>query len=284
MRIKNNNIPSVSIQGEVGSYSELVSLKLFGKNQVIKHYRSFESSIKSVINGIAKYTVIPFENAATGYITECYRLLFKYNLMAIEEIGFRIKHCLLTKDFINTSEIKRIYSHKQAILQCSRFLTGLKKADIIPVFDTAGAANFLHQEGNKNAIIASRRAAEVYGLQILAKDIQDDKLNTTKFFVLSKNRSANLKGTIETLLGFTLKPNGILFDEIINEFNKNSVHLNKNLSFKIRADGTTERLYFVSFTGDTSENYLRSIMAKIKNNSSRFRVLGSYSVGNTYKS
>ena len=108
--------------------------------------------------------------------------------------------------------------------------------------------------------------------------------NTTKFFVLSKNRSVKLNGTIETLLGFTLKPNGVSFDEIINEFNKNNVHLNKKLSLKIRANGTTDTLYFVSFKDDTSDNYLRSITAKIKNNSSRFRVLGSYPVGNTYKS
>src|SRR3712207_3660721 len=185
--------PKVAFQGERGAYSEMATLQYFSDVKLLP-LKSFQEVFDAAENGKVEYIVVPLENSIEGSINEIYDLLLQTKMNVVGEIYQRVRHCLIANR--GTKMIRYVYSHPQALAQCRAYLQnkGLKP---MPTYDTAGAAKMIKE--NKmadSAAIASKRAAELYDMEILDEGIEDRKNNYTRFFVLSPKKQKSRKSDL----------------------------------------------------------------------------------------
>ena len=172
----------IAFQGERGAYSEIAAKKLFGNNISVSPSFSFEEVFLKVKEQKVNFGVVPIENSLYGSVFETYDLLLQNSLSIVEELNLQINHHLLASENYKLNQIKKVYSHPQALGQCSIFLKTLKNAEIIPAYDTAGSALISLKDSKiPTACVASRNASELYGLKILKSNIQNNKENFTRF-------------------------------------------------------------------------------------------------------
>lgn len=174
----------VAFQGELGAFSEEALRRACGEDASPCPRRTLREVFAAVEGGAADLGVIPVENSRAGTIPESYDLLLQHRLRVRGEVAVPVEQCLLAPAGTALDEVRRVYSHPQALAQCEGFLRTLG-AEAVAVYDTAGSARALAGEASPGAAaIASARAADLYGLQILARGIQDDPGNTTRFYVI----------------------------------------------------------------------------------------------------
>ena len=179
--------PMVACQGVEGAYSQIACEKIF-KNPFIMYFKNFEGVFSAIDNGLCQYGILPLENSTAGSVKKVYDLMIKHNFSIVRTFRLKIDHNLLAKPGTKLSDIKEIYSHEQAINQCSEFLQTLTGITVIPVANTAIAADMVSKSDRKDvAALSSRSCAELYNLQILASSIQDKGNNRTRFICISKN-------------------------------------------------------------------------------------------------
>jgi len=179
----------VAFQGERGAYSESAVFQFFGADTQVKPCKDFKEVFDSVCTEETKFGVVPVENSLEGSINQNYDLFLKYNLKVCGEVIVKVEHCLITNPGTALEDIKVVYSHPQALAQCRSFLDDFGR-ELIPAYDTAGSVKIIKEQKLRNAAaIASERAANIYGMHILAKDIADNPENYTRFFILSTDDS-----------------------------------------------------------------------------------------------
>ena len=176
----------VAYQGEPGAYGEEASLHFFAAEQVEAcPMPTFSAVYNSVASGTTDAGLLPLENSVAGTVGDALDALATGPLTVIGEVLQPIHHQLLVLSGVAISEIERVTSHWQALSQCDRFLSN-HDWHLIPAADTAGAARQLALDRNPHvAVIASERAAELYGLAVVARDIEDASHNVTRFAVIS---------------------------------------------------------------------------------------------------
>ncbi|KAI3456465.1 hypothetical protein Pfo_013128 [Paulownia fortunei] len=202
----------VAYRGVPGSYSEAAALKAYPKCETVP-CDQFEAVFKAVELWLVDKAVLPIENSVGGSIHRNYDLLLRHRLHIVGEVQLIVNHCLLGLPGVRKEELKRVLSHPQALDQCKMTLNKLHVTRISTV-DTAGAAQIVASEGVKETgAVASARAAEIYGLDVLAERIQDDSDNITRFLILA--REPIIPGTdrsYKTSIVFTLEEGpGVLF-------------------------------------------------------------------------
>ena len=179
--------PMVACQGVEGAYSQIAAEKLF-KNPFIMYFKNFEGVFSAIEKGLCQYGVLPLENSTAGSVKKVYDLMIRHNFSIVRTFRLKIDHNLLAKPGTKISDIKEIYSHEQAINQCSEFLQQLTGVTIIPVANTAIAAEMVSKSNRKDiACLSSRNCMELYNLDCLATSIQDKGNNHTRFICISKN-------------------------------------------------------------------------------------------------
>ena len=179
----------VAFQGEPGAYSEQAVFDYFGKVET-KPCTSFPAVFESVVSGECEVGMIPIENSIAGKIHQNYDLLSHHTVKIVGEYVLRVRHCLISNPGVTISEIKRAMSHPQALAQCAQYLQS-RGIQAEPSNDTAGSVKFLKESGARDtAAIASRRAAELYGMQILDEGIEDQAQNHTRFVAIAKGSIA----------------------------------------------------------------------------------------------
>jgi prephenate dehydratase len=177
--------PLVAFQGEAGAFSEEALLAHFRAGAEPLPCRDFEGVGEAVRSGTAAYGVIPVENSLAGSVQAAYDVLAGGGLTIVGEIVIPIRHFLLGSPGSHLGEIRRVTSHPVALAQCARFLSGRPELEVVAVYDTAGAAREVARRGDPGvAAVAARAAAERYGLQVLAENIQDRDDNQTRFYVI----------------------------------------------------------------------------------------------------
>ncbi len=177
---------AIACQGVEGAYSQIACNTLFD-NAPILYFENFESVFKSVQSGLCKYGILPFENSIYGSVTEVYDMLSKADVSVVRSVKLPIHHALLCKKGVELSEITEIYSHRQAIGQCSDFLEKNKKIKVTVCENTAVAARMVANSTRRDiAAISSEKCAELYDLNILKKDLQNSRVNFTMFYCISK--------------------------------------------------------------------------------------------------
>ena len=179
--------PMVACQGVEGANSQIACEKIF-KNPFILYFKSFESVFSAIEQGLCQYGILPIENSTAGSVKKVYDLMIRRNFSIVRTFRLKVDHNLLAKPGAKLEDIKEIYSHEQALNQCSAFLEKLPGVKLIAVENTAVAAQMVSQSDRSDiAAISSRSCAELYNLVNLAPSIQDKDNNRTRFICISKN-------------------------------------------------------------------------------------------------
>ena len=178
---------TVACQGTEGANSQIACDKIF-RNSNIMFFTNFDAVFSAIEKGLCRYGVIPVENSYAGTVNTVYDLMMKHNFYIVRSIRLKIVHHLLAKPGTDINDIKEIYSHEQAISQCSEFLSSLKGVKIIPFENTAQAAKMVAEsDRNDIAALASELCVKYYGLKTLASSVQNRDNNYTRFICISKN-------------------------------------------------------------------------------------------------
>ena len=264
----------VAFQGEIGAYSESAVYSFFGPSAEVKPCKNLSEVFESVKKGETPYGVVPIENSIEGSVNQTYDLFLEYDLKVRGEIALKIAHCLIAHPGTHPNSIKTVYSHPQALAQCRKFLEKLG-CRLLSTFDTAGSVKMIKEEQLKDAgAIASERAAEIYGMKVLAKEIGDIPNNYTRFFVLSKQDSSS-SGEDKTSIIFSVKSVPGALHHILEEFAVRDINLTKIESRPTKRT-PWEYNFYLDFEGHRNEEKCREALESIKDKTLFVKILGSY--------
>jgi len=275
----------IAYQGEPGAYSEAASIEHFGPEAIPVPCESFNQVFENVVEGICDYGLIPIENSLAGSIHRNYDLLIQNPLTIICEHYLRIQHCLITHPGVQLKDVTKVMSHPQALAQCEKYLHSLKNVKIEATYDTAGSVKLLKESGElTTAAIASRRAAEVYQMHILAENIEDNAENYTRFLGLAKE-PVKVVENAKTTIVFSLKNEpGSLF-KALSVFALRDIDLSKIESRPIIGK-PWEYLFYIDFLGSIEQPKVTRALEHLSEYAMTLRVFGSYprhSIGNSKK-
>ena len=179
----------IVFQGTEGAYSQLALNEYFGENADSYHVDTWRDAMEAIQNGEADYAVFPIENSSAGIVSENYDLMVEYNNYIVGEQIIRIDHALLGLPEADMDDITDIYSHPQALMQCSKYLESHRDWEKHSLKNTAMSAQKIKEDGKKNkAAIASTLTADIYGLKVLDEAIQNNKNNYTKFIIVANKK------------------------------------------------------------------------------------------------
>ncbi len=264
----------IAYQGEPGAFSEAASRQVAPAAELVP-CKSFEDVFEAAANGRVDCGVLPIENSIGGSIHRNFDLLLAHDLPIVGEVEVPVVHHLLALPGRTLPQVKRIYSHPQALAQCDRFLRTLTGVEIIATYDTAGSAKMIaDQRMDDAAAIASARAAEVFGLTALKSSIQDYDNNTTRFLVVSRRPLSSAKPD-KTSVVFTLTNEpGALF-KALSVFALRDISLTK-LESRPFPSRKWEYLFYVDLAAAADELPCTRALAHLAEFAPMVRVLGSY--------
>jgi len=262
-------------QGRPGAYGEEASALFFGETANKTSADSFEDVFGKLAAGLGDYGVVPIENNSTGAIAEIYDLLAKYDFYIVGEQSVAVEHCLIAPKGAALENITHIYSHDQGFRQSVDFLQDHQDWCHMPFFNTAVAAKFVADSGDiTKAAIASRRAAELYGLSVLAQNINYNAHNHTRFAIISPYMEIR-EGSDKISAVFTLAHSSGSLYRILSIFALNGLNLLKIESRPIKEKGW-EYMFFADFSGNIKEEGMDSIIADLTAACNSLRILGNY--------
>jgi prephenate dehydratase len=275
------NSSTVAYQGIEGAYSHLACKTVFPDHQAIA-CEDFQTAIKLVEDNKANYAMIPLENSTAGRVEEIYRLLPKTHLRIVGEHFEPVNHCLLALPGTALSEIKTVASHPQALAQCFHRLESLNISPLVGI-DTALSAKDLANKStahshDTHSAIASTLAAELYGLNILAENFQDQNGNTTRFIVLAKkddNLSYDAQKAYITSLLFSVRNLPAALYKALGGFATNGVNLIKLESYM--DGGTMQASHFhIDLSGYPEQQSMKNALEELNFFAKDIRILGCY--------
>jgi prephenate dehydratase len=268
----------IAFQGEKGAFSEDAACHFFGNRIDPVPHKTFRDVFQAVASGSADHGMIPIENSLTGSIHQNMDLLLEFDLSVIGEVILRIHHNLLALPGVIFREIRKVYSHPQALGQCSDFLDGLENVEVIPMYDTAGSAKRISEGSEKDAAsIASLRAAKDYGLHVLKQGIENNDQNFTRFLIISQNGIIP-EQHIKTSIVFSAKDiPGALFKSL-SVFALRDINLLKIESRPLRK-GKWRYWFYLDFEGGLQDEACQNALNHLREITSFLKVLGSYETG-----
>ncbi len=271
--------PIVAFQGERGAFSEAAAVKFFGADIDPLPCESFEIVFDRVTSGDADQGIVPVENSLAGSIHRNYDLLLRYDLTIVGEVQLRIAHQLMVLPGVQKEDIRTIYSHPQALAQCERSLTAhFPQMNRQPTYDTAGSAKMLREQNIRDGgAIASTRAAEIYGMEILHPDLEDNSENYTRFLIIAREPVEPV-GEAKTSIVFSM-PNqpGALFKSMA-VFALRDIDLTKIESRPLQGE-RWQYFFYLDFVGSRSELHCQNALNNLREITGFLRVLGSYPRG-----
>lgn len=267
--------PRVVYQGEPGAYSEQASRNFFGPDVNTRGLRQFEDVFLALRDGTADYGVVPIENNSTGAIRQVYDLLSKYEFSLVGETTVKVEHCLVAPRGASLETITHVYSHEQGIFQSEEFLKQYPHWVSVASMDTAGSAKYVSETGDiTKAAICSERAAELYGLEILARKVNYSAINTTRFVVVSPQMELRDGADKISAVLTTPHESGCLH-EILSIFAVNGLNMVKLESRPIPGK-SWEYMFFVEFTGSLTAPGMDGVLHELAQTAGDFRVLGNF--------
>lgn len=264
---------SVACQGVEGAYSQFACDKMFTYPSIM-YFSGFEDVFRAVDSGLCRYGILPVENSTAGSVNKVYDLMNQYKFYITHSLKLFIGHTLLAPEGVELSDIKEVFSHEQALNQCSEYLAKLG-VKVTVCENTAAAAKMVASSGRKDcAAIGSKDCAELYGLNALKSSIQNTDNNYTRFICISKNLEI-YPGANKTSIMMTIphKP-GSLYN-IISSFAALGLNMTKLESRPLPGTNFEFMFYFDIDASVYSEN-LRVLLNELEHDAEQFSYLGSY--------
>ena len=265
--------PRVVYQGEPGAYSEQAALDLFGERAGTAGLEQFEDCFLALREGRADYAVLPIENSSTGAIRQIYDLLTQYECYVVGETAVKVEHCLMALPGATLGSITHVYSHEQGLFQCERYLNAHPGWKQVPQADTAGSAKMVADSGDlTRAAICSARAAQLYGLNILARGINHNTHNTTRFVVVSPK--LELRPGADKISTLFVLPHQVgSLHEVLTVFAVHGLNMVK-LESRPLPGQSWQYMFFLEFTGAPGDPAVDDALHELAQTTGEFRVLG----------
>jgi arogenate/prephenate dehydratase len=262
----------LAYQGEPGAYSEAAALVYGGSHTETLPCKSFDEVFEAVVKRKATHGVVPLENSIGGTIHRNYDLLLEHELGITGEVELDVVHCLQALPGTKIEDVKIVYSHPQALAQCERYLRDLG-ATVEAVYDTAGGAKLVSEQKLKGAAaLASRRAAEVFGLEVLQEAVQDYEYNITRFAIIGGAPSP--EGDKTTIVFSLPSTPGALF-KALSVFALRDINLTKLESRPLRGS-PWEYLFYVEVEARRDDLNCARALTHLAEFAKWTRVLGTY--------
>jgi len=266
----------IAYLGPPGTFSEEAALKYDEKAQLLP-FSSIPAVAAAVDTGIAEEGVVAIENSLEGSVTDTLDLLIHESKLLIQqELVLPVEHHLLVKPGTEALEIKVIFSHPQALAQCRRFLERcFPKAEMVAALSTAAAVEQMMSSSTPAAAIGTHRAAQLYGAQILARNVQDHSPNVTRFVVLARHDHPPT-GRDKTSLCFSFGEDrpGLLYN-VLKEFAECNINLAK-VESRPSKESLGRYIFLVDLEGHRQDSSIRQVLKKVQAKTSLFKVFGSY--------
>ena len=264
----------VACQGVEGANSQVACDRILPRGNIV-YVKTFQAVASAVESGLCKFGVLPIENSSNGSVRAVYELLQDHKLSVVRSTRLCIRHELLALPGAKLSDITEIYSHEQAIGQCSRFLTGLNGVRVVPCDNTAAAAQMVAERGDKHvAAISSHPCAALYGLECLKDDIQDSDNNYTRFFCVAKDpviyAGAN---RISLIIACENKP-GALYD-ILSKLAALGINMTKLESCPVTGRNF-EFIFFLELEASVQEPGVLAMLEELERSCAGFHFLGNF--------
>ncbi len=264
----------VACQGVEGAYSQLACEKLFAAPSIM-FLNTFDGVFNAVDKGLCRYGILPLENSTAGSVNQIYDLMLKYRFHIVRSTRVHVSHVLLAKAGARLEDIREVYSHEQAIQQCSEFLQGLKNVKVHVCENTAIAAKAVAESGRSDvAAVSSSSCAALYGLEVLATALANQDNNYTRFICISKQPEIYPGAHRTSLMLIVPHKPGSLY-HVMAKFHSLGINLNKLESRPIVGKDFEFMFYFDIDVPVYSENFF-NLLSQLQAETEGFRYLGSY--------
>lgn len=265
----------IVFQGVEGAYSQQATKEYFGENCDCYNVETWKDAMEAIKNNEADYAVLPIENSSAGIVSENYDLLVEYNNYIVAEQIIKIDHCLLALKGAELEDIKTVYSHPQALMQCSKYLDSHRDWDRLSVKNTAFSAQKIREDGLCNqAAIASSITADIYGLQIIDSAIQNNKNNSTRFIIVTNKKMYDKNATKMSICFEIPHKSGSLYN-ILSHFIFNNVNMT-NIQSRPIPGRNWEYRFFVDFEGNFTDTGVVNALRGLKEETISLKILGTY--------
>ena len=261
-------------QGLEGGNSQAACDRILPRGSIL-YVKTFQAVAKAVSDGLCKFGVLPIENSSNGSVRSVYDLLQDYHLHIVRATRLCIRHELMALPGVKMEDITEIYSHEQALGQCSHYLSGLKDVKLLPCGNTAEAAKLVAESGNRHAAaLASHPCAELYGLSVLRDDVQDSENNYTRFICVARDPVIYAGANHISLIVSTDNRPGALYD-VLSKLAALGINLTKLESCPVTGRNF-EFIFFLELEASVKEPGVMAMLGELERDCPSFLFLGSY--------
>lgn len=265
----------VVYQGVEGAYSHAAMCEYFGKDVNCFHVKKWRDAMEAIAEGAADYAVLPIENSSAGIVADNYDLLVNFENYIVGEQIIKCEHALLGVPGSRLEDIKKVYSHQQALSQCEEYLEEHRQWQQIPYDNTARAAKKVAKDQDPSqAAVASKFAAEIFGLDVLAEHIYYNENNSTRFIVVTNQRVFRRDAKKISICFEVSHSSGSLYN-VLSHFIYNNLNMNKIESRPIPGRNWEYR-FFVDFDGNLGDSAVKNALRGIREEAINMKILGNY--------
>ena len=265
----------VVYQGVEGAYSHAAMRQYFGDGVNAFHVPKWRDAMEAIAEGAADYAVLPIENSSAGIVADNYDLLVDFENYIVGEQVIPCDHVLVGLPGTKLSDIKKVYSHQQALSQCEEYLDRHREWQLIPYDNTARAAQKVAKDQDKTqAAVASRFAAQLFGLEILQEHIYYNEANSTRFIVVTNQRIFRKDAGKISICFEVPHRSGSLYN-ILSHFIYNNLNMNK-IESRPKRGTNWEYRFFIDFDGNLNQGAVKNALRGIREEAINMKILGNY--------
>lgn len=272
--IERENI-RVVYQGVEGAYSHAAMKAYFGEHVNCFHVSKWRDAMEAIAEGAADYAVLPIENSSAGIVADNYDLLVDFENYIVGEQVIRCEHALLGLPGTKLSDIKKVYSHQQALAQCEEFLDAHREWQQFSYDNTALAVKKVAEDGDRTqAAIGSKFAAELFGLEVLQEHVYYNEANSTRFIIVTNQRIFRRNAKKISICFELPHSSGTLYN-ILSHFIYNNLSMSK-IESRPSHGRNWEYRFFIDFEGNLSDSAVKNALRGIREEAKNMKILGNY--------
>ena len=265
----------VACQGIEGAFSQVACERLFSLPSIM-YFSNFNAVFTAIEKGLCRYGVLPIENSTAGSVNQVYDLMMKHRFRIVRSVRVKVDHCLAARKGVKLNDLKEVISHEQALAQCAEFLKGLGNVRTTAYENTAAATKAVAESGRDDvAAICSKRCADLYGLECLQSDMQDQGANFTRFICISKDLEIYPGADKTSIMAVTTHTPGALY-KLLGRFYAFGVNLTK-LESRPLPDRNFEFMFYFDLEKSVNSPGFAGMIGEISELCEQFEYLGSYS-------